>query len=70
MFLIYCDEMSNAMVCQQEATKGSTNSSRYILEAVHTCIHTYILRYSMHHSSMCGTVLSNAVYVLGAEVDI
>ena len=29
-----------------------------------------ILRYDMHHSSMCGTVLSNAVYVLGAKVDI
>ena len=24
----------------------------------------------MHHSSMCGTVLNNAVYVLGAKVDI
>ena len=24
----------------------------------------------MHHSSMCGTVLRNAVYVLGALVDI
>jgi hypothetical protein len=23
----------------------------------------------MHHSSMCGTVLNNAVYVLGAKVD-
>jgi hypothetical protein len=78
MFLIYCDEMSNAKVCPQESTKGSTNSSKYILEAIHTYIntyihtyiHTYILRYDMHHSSMCGTVLRNAVYVLGALVDI
>ena len=74
MYVSYCDEMSNAKVCPQESTKGSTNSSKYILEAIHTYIntyiHTYILRYDMHHSSMCGTVLSNAVYVLGAKVDI
>jgi hypothetical protein len=37
---------------------------------IHTYIHTYKLRYDMRHSSMCGTVLSKAVYVLGATADI
>ena len=60
---------------QRSANKSPTNSSRYILESIHTYIHTYIhtqirYRYDMHHSSMCGTVLSNAVYVLRAKVDI
>ncbi len=70
MYLIYCDKMSNAKVCQQESSKGSTNSSKYILEDIHTYIHTYKLRYDMRRSSMCGTVLSKAVYVLGATADI
>jgi hypothetical protein len=60
MYLIYYDEMSRSFSGHLWIDLCITNSSRYILLEA---IHTYILRYDMHHSSMCGTVLNNAVYV-------
>ena len=66
MYVINCDEMSsNVKVCQQKFAKRI-----FKFKYIYIGGHTYILRYDMHHSSMCGTVLNNAVYVFGVTEDI